>query len=122
MGHTFTSSNTLDLSAVEGQIIKNICENENEQITDINIPVEGSLAYDYSRVQDLLNKLQDKDSNLSDSEIDNLYDECKKILDTYSHIRYRKDIKTLNEVFIIFILIIFMLFMLFIIFQEKKKR
>ncbi|ORX45405.1 hypothetical protein BCR36DRAFT_333217 [Piromyces finnis] len=98
MGHTFICSDSLDISAVEGHVIKNICENENEQITDINVPVEGSFTFDYSKFQELLNKLQDKNNNFSDKEIDKLYEEGKEILSSYKYSNNSsKSIRTLHE-------------------------
>ncbi|OUM70182.1 hypothetical protein PIROE2DRAFT_68451 [Piromyces sp. E2] len=97
MGHTFTCTDSLDLTEVEGHVIKNICENENEQITDINVPGEGSLVYEYSKFQDLLNQLQDKDNELSNNEIDKLYKEAKNILSSISHKCSFKNSKTLSE-------------------------
>jgi len=97
MVHTFSSSDSFDISAVEGYIIKNICENEDEKITDINTPVKGSFLYNYSKLLELINKLQDKNNNFSDNELIKLYDEGKNLLEVFGHKNSLKNVKTLAE-------------------------
>eukprot|EP00833_Pecoramyces_ruminatium_P000076 jgi/Orpsp1_1/1174108/evm.model.c7180000048955.1 len=80
MVHTFTSSDSLDISSVEGYIINSICENENETIPNIQLPIEGSVTFNYSKLISVINKLQNKDNNFSDDEIDKIYEEGKSIL------------------------------------------
>ena len=99
MVHIFTSSNSLDISSVEGHIINSICENENETIPNIQLPVEGSLTFIYSKLISLINKLQNKDSDLSDDEIDKIYEEGKNIINNNKYILMSQyNTKNLEEV------------------------
>jgi len=98
MVHSFSNSNIFNLSNVEGHIINKICENENEKIKDIHIPAEGSFDYEYAQLIALVNKLQDKEIELSDIEIDNVYNEGKSILKRLYNNRNLINLKTITEV------------------------
>eukprot|EP00833_Pecoramyces_ruminatium_P002976 jgi/Orpsp1_1/1177008/evm.model.c7180000059806.1 len=98
MVHTFSTTDSLDLSSVEGYIINQICENENDKITNITLPVKGSEVYNYSKLLSIINKLQDKNNTLSDDEIEENYKTGKNILSTYGrNINNLKYIKTISE-------------------------